>query len=123
MQTARCALALCHHGGATGGRRFTSSVLKGLTGTSIALSTIRRSRWLSARLPIDDPRWREAVFEPGTDADRTKGPPPGASLPMRMTASWSGSNDLAVYKSVARRCALNAELPSDPSTDRQTATD
>ena len=67
-------MALWHHGGATGGRRFTSSVLKGLTGMSIALSTIRRSRWLSARLPIDDPRWREAVFEPGTDADRKKAP-------------------------------------------------
>ena len=38
---------------------------------------------------------------------------------MRMTASWSGSNDPTVYKSVARRCALNGELPSDPQqTDR-----
>jgi hypothetical protein len=27
----------------------------------------------------------------GTDADREMGPPPGASPPMRMTASWSGS--------------------------------
>src|SRR5262249_28344476 len=42
---------------------------------------------------------------------------------MRMTASWSGSNDPTEYKSVARRCAPNGELPSDPSTDRQTATD
>src|SRR5437660_2929602 len=32
-------------------------------------------------------------------------PPPGASPPMRMTASWSGSNDPTAYKSVARRCA------------------
>src|SRR5437016_7657747 len=51
------------------------------------------------------------------------GPPPGASPPMRMTASWSGSNDPTEYKSVARRCAPNGELPSDPSTDRQTGTD
>src|ERR1700720_71330 len=42
------------------------------------------------------------------------GPPPGASPPMRMTASWSGSNDPTVYKSAARRCAPNGELPSDP---------
>jgi hypothetical protein len=48
------------------------------------------------------------------------GPPPGASPPMRMTASWSGSNHPTAYKSVARRCAPNGELPSDPSTDRST---
>ena len=29
----------------------------------------RRSRWLFSRLPIDNPRWRDAVFEHGTDAD------------------------------------------------------
>src|SRR5260370_770703 len=29
------------------------------------------------------------------------GPPPGASPPMRMTASWSGSNDPTVYRSYA----------------------
>src|SRR5580704_6656150 len=39
------------------------------------------------------------------------GPPPGASPPMRMTASWSGSNDPTVYKSVARRCAPVASSP------------
>src|SRR5437764_837226 len=39
------------------------------------------------------------------------GPPPGASPPMRMTASWSGSNDPTVYKSVARRCAPMASSP------------
>src|SRR5215831_8425922 len=42
------------------------------------------------------------------------GPPPGASPPMRMTASWSGSNDPAVYKSVTRRSVPNGELTSDP---------
>jgi hypothetical protein len=47
------------------------------------------------------------------------GPPPGASPPMRMTASWSGSHDPAVYKSVTRRFVPNGELPSDPQqTDR-----
>src|ERR1700693_4566929 len=39
------------------------------------------------------------------------GPPPGASPPMRMTASWSGSNDPTVYKSAARRCAPMASSP------------
>src|SRR5215813_3796090 len=41
------------------------------------------------------------------------GPPPGASPPMRMTASRSGSNDPTAYKSAARRCS-HGELPSDP---------
>src|ERR1700731_3754045 len=49
------------------------------------------------------------------------GPPPGASPPMRMTASWSGSNDPTAYKSVARRCAPMASSPR-PSTDRQAPT-
>src|SRR5262249_31076058 len=39
------------------------------------------------------------------------GPPPGASPPMRMTASWSGSHDPAVYKFVARRYAHMASSP------------
>src|SRR5215470_12004133 len=48
------------------------------------------------------------------------GPPPGASPPMRMIASWSGSNDPTAHKSVARRSVPNGELPSDPQhTGRQ----
>src|SRR5690349_4620413 len=39
------------------------------------------------------------------------GPPPGALPPMRMTASWSGSNRPTEYKSVARRCAPMASSP------------
>ena len=47
------------------------------------------------------------------------GPQPGASPPMRMTASWSGSHDPAVYKSVTRRSVPDGELPSDPQqTDK-----
>src|ERR1700738_1318558 len=49
-------------------------------------------------------------------------PPPGASPPMRMTASWSGSNDPTVYKSVARRCA-QWRAPLGSSTDRQAPSD
>src|SRR5580704_2863463 len=42
---------------------------------------------------------------------------------MRMTASWSGSNDPTAYKSVTRRSVPNGELPSDPQqTDRQAPT-
>ena len=38
---------------------------------------------------------------------------------MRMTASWSGSHDPAVYKSVTRRSVPMASSPSDPQqTDR-----
>src|SRR5260370_1623137 len=39
---------------------------------------------------------------------------------MRMTASWSGSNDPTVYKSVARRCAPMASSPRilNRQTDR-----
>jgi hypothetical protein len=49
------------------------------------------------------------------------GPPPGASPPMRMTASWSGSNDPTAYESVARRYAHFGELPSDSQqTDQNT---
>src|SRR5467141_2603388 len=45
------------------------------------------------------------------------GPPPGASPPMRMTASWSGSNDPTAYKFVARRCP-HWRAPLGSSTDR-----
>src|SRR6476619_7031106 len=52
------------------------------------------------------------------------GPPPGASPPMRMTASWSGSNHPTAYKSVARRCAPMASSPRIPQqTDRQHRSD
>src|SRR5262249_17913325 len=41
-------------------------------------------------------------------------PPPGASQPMRMTASWSGPHQPTGYKFAARRPRPNGELPSDP---------
>ena len=84
----------------------------GLRGTSIALSTIRRSRWLFSttaelRSEVAGSRIRTWHLMP---TDRM-GPPPGASPPMRMTASWSGSTDPTAYKSVARRCAPMASSP------------
>src|SRR3989440_5231493 len=44
------------------------------------------------------------------------GPPPGASPPMRMTASWSGSNDLTAYRShaVGRQ---NSGKSTSPTTE------
>jgi hypothetical protein len=43
------------------------------------------------RLPIDDPRWREPTADMAQMPTGRMGPPPGASPPMRMTASWFGS--------------------------------
>ena len=69
---------------------------------------------------IDNPRWRQAVFEHGTDMPtRRMDPPPGASSPMRMTASWSGSNGPTAYKSVARDPRPMASSPSDYQSDMQ----
>src|SRR5712671_2651604 len=61
---------------------------------------------------IEGARQKRLEQEPETE-------PPGASPPMRMTASWSGSNDPTVYKSVATKMCPTGELPSDPQqTDR-----
>jgi hypothetical protein len=48
------------------------------------------------------------------------GPPPGASPPMRMTASWSGSE--WTYRIQVRDVKMrrNGELPSDPDRQCQT---
>ena len=65
-------------------------------------------------------RWREPDSNLALMPTDRMGPPPGASPPMRMIASWSGSNDPTAYKSVARRSVPNGELPSDPQhTGRQ----
>ena len=52
---------------------------------------------------------------------RRMDPPPAASSPMRMTASWSGSNDPTAYKSVARDPRPMASSPSDYQSDMQCA--
>src|SRR5947209_1601568 len=44
------------------------------------------------------------------------GPPPGASPPMRMIASWSGSNDPTVYRSYAGG-ATNFGKSTSPTTE------
>ena len=71
-QVDHCALALCHYWRTTGGRRLTSSVLKGLTGTSISLSTIRRSRCTTAELTIRGGGMPYSNL--ALDADRENGP-------------------------------------------------
>ena len=76
------------------------------------LSTIRRSRWLFSRAAklrseVAGSRIRTWHLMP----TERMGPPPGASPPIRMTASWSGSTDPTAYKSVARRCARMASSP------------
>src|SRR6202022_3874169 len=55
---------------------------------------LRRSRWGWGGVPIDDPRGREPATEMAQMPTGRMGPPPGASPPMRMTASWSGSTIL-----------------------------
>src|SRR5690348_14152938 len=59
-------LAVCHHWRDNGGRRPAPGWLTARKNIPLP---IRRSRWLFSRLPIDNPRWRDAVFEHGTDAD------------------------------------------------------
>ena len=86
--------------------------MKRLTGTSIPLNTVWRSHWLFSgtaklRSEVAGSRIRTWHLMP---TDRM-GPPPGASPPMRMTASWSGSTDPTAYKSVARRRDLMASSP------------
>ena len=76
-------------------------------------------------------RWRaESIIRGGgkpysnmaTDMPtRRMDPPPAASSPMRMTASWSGSNDPTAYKSVARDPRPMASSPSDYQSDMQCA--
>jgi hypothetical protein len=74
--------------------------------------TIWRSRWLfstTAELTIrgGGKQYSNMALMP----TERMGPPPGASPPMRMTASWSGSNDPTAYKSVARSGAPMASSP------------
>jgi hypothetical protein len=50
-------------------------------------------------------------------------PPPGASPLMRMTASWSGSNDPTEYKSAVRNIRPMASSPRIPQQTDKTSTD
>ena len=96
--------------------------MKRLTGTSRPLSTIRRSHWLFSttaefRSEVAGSRIRTWHLMP---TDRM-GPPPGASPPMRMTASWSGKRSYRIQVCGAKM-RPNGELPSRFSTDRQAPT-
>ena len=61
----------------------------------------------------DDPRWRSPKQAMVLTPVSRLGPPPGASPPMRMTASWSGRYGPTEYKVVARYFAPDGKLPSD----------
>ena len=112
-KAAHRALAICHHWRAIGRRHAASGKLNEPLEDHL-LTLLDAGCWHPQRgLPVDDPRWREPVADVAPMPTKRMGPPPGASPPMRMTASWSGSNDPTVYKSAARRCAPNGELPSD----------
>jgi len=96
--------------------------VKRFTGTSIALSTIRRSYWpFSATAELRSEVARTRIRTWHLMPTERMGPPPGASPPMRMTASWSGSNDPTAYKSVTRRSAQWQALLGS-SIDRQAPT-
>jgi hypothetical protein len=49
------------------------------------------------------------------------GPPPGASPPMRMTASWSGSERTYRIQVCGAKMRPNGELPSDQYAARRTS--
>ena len=90
-QAAHRTLAICHHWRAIGRHDPASGKLTNLWRIISLLA--RRSLLASTKrgLPVDDPRWREPVADVAPMPTKRMGPPPGASPPMRMTASWSGS--------------------------------
>ena len=110
------ALAPCHDGRDFGGRRPASGGL-GPPGTaSSPYSALALAFSADCRLTIrggGKPYSNMALMP-----TERMGPPPGASPPMRMTASWSGSNDPTEYKCAARDPRpMGAPLGS--SADRQ----
>jgi hypothetical protein len=124
-QTGHRALALCHHWRAIGGRRLTSSVLKGLTGTRIPLSTIRRSRRLfstTAELTIRG--GGKPYSNMALDADRKNGPaarsfPTGQARGLKAHADahdWIMVRIKRPYRIqvCGTKMRPNGELPSDP---------
>jgi hypothetical protein len=64
-------------------------------------------------LSIDDPRWRGPALDMAQMPTERMGPPPGASPPMRMTASWSGSERTYRIQVCGVKLRRNGELPSD----------
>src|SRR6202023_399754 len=67
----------------------------------------------------DDPRWREPAVDMAQMPTERMGPPPGASPPMRMTASWSGSERTYRIQVCGVKLRPNGELPSDLYGDIQ----
>src|SRR5205085_11471072 len=87
----------------TGGRRFASSGVKGFTRTSIHSTPFGARASFSADCRIAIRGGGKPYSNVALMPIERMGPPPGALPPMRMTASWSGSNDPTEYKCAARR--------------------
>src|SRR6516164_4889147 len=112
-QTAHRTLALCHHWRDAGGRRLTSSGLKGVTGTSITTELFGARAGFSAHCRIDDPRWRDAVIRTGSDADRKIGPAARSFAADAHDCIMVRTSTNLPNTSLRREIRLNRELPSD----------
>jgi Transposase IS116/IS110/IS902 family len=86
-QTGHCALALCHHWRDIGGRHPASGKLKAREEHSLTYSALVLAFKPTAELTIRGGGKPYSNVAPMST--RRMGPPPGASPPMRMTASWS----------------------------------
>src|SRR5262249_62352791 len=112
-QTAHRPLALCHHWRDAGGRRLTSSGLKGVTGTSITTELFGARAGFSAHCRIDDPRWREAVIRTGSDADQKIGPAARSFAADAHDCIMVRTSTNLPNTSLRREIRLNRELSSD----------
>ena len=110
-------MALCHHRRNIGGRHLASGRLKA-SGRASSYLFGARAR-VQRGLSIDDPRWREPAVDMAQMPTERMGPPPGASPPMRMTASWSGSERTYRIQVCGVKLRPNGELPSDLYGDIQ----
>src|SRR5258708_24508482 len=121
MQAPDRALALCHNLRDIGGCHPASGRLKGrreehlLTYSALALAFRA-----DCRLTIRGGGNRQLTWH--RCRRREWGPPPGASPPMRMTASWSGSKRTYRIQVCGAKMRPNGELPSDHYADRRRKT-
>src|SRR5882724_7308492 len=111
-KTGHRTLALGHHWRDIGGRRPASGRLKAREEHPLTYSALALAFQRTAELTIrggGKPYSNMALMP-----TERMGPPPGASPPMRMTASWSGSKRTDRIQVCGARSAPNGELPSDP---------
>ena len=86
---------------------------------------------IQCRLPINDPRWREAAFEHGTDADRKNGPaarsfPTGQARGLKAHADAHDCIMVRIRTDLPHTCGAkmrpNGKLPSNHYSDRRRQT-